>query len=91
MVLYAFGQGNTLNGYKGQKWTLETLTDNICKQAARTFFDSGIKNYTELADIISRIKGITDEGIDRTVDSSISTIMEFKSIFDKTLIPTFSC
>ena len=54
-VLYAYDHGHTLNGYLGEKWTLETLTDDILKKPGQVLFDSDITSFSELKLIISQI------------------------------------
>lgn len=76
-LLYAYDHGHTLNGYQGQKWTLETLTDEILKSIGQVLFDSEINSYAELSDVISRIKSVSDKEIDTVIEHSIGTILQF--------------
>jgi len=75
-ILYAYDHGHTLNGYQGQKWTSETLTDDVLKSVGQVIFDSGIINYGELVEVISRIKSVSDREIDTFIDYAIDTISQ---------------
>jgi len=77
-VLYALDNGHTLNGYNGQKWTLETLNDDILKAVGQVCFDSGISNYTELANIISKIKSLKEDDIDKIIDDAVGVLEQFR-------------
>lgn len=75
-ILYAYDHGHTLNGYQGQKWTLETLSDDVLKSVGQVIFDSGINNYAELTETISRIKSLSDNDIDNVINYAIWTISQ---------------
>lgn len=82
-VLYAYDHGHTLNGYKGQKWTTASLTDEQTKAIGQVYFDSGIKGYTELEDIIAKTKGVSDGQVDSAINNSIDAISHFKVTADE--------
>ena len=77
LVLYAYDHGHTLNGYLGEKWTVDTLTDDILKTPGQVIFDSHISSYSELEPTISKIQAITDEEIDKVIGDAESIILEF--------------
>jgi len=76
-VLYAYDHGHTLNGYQGERWTIETLTDEVLKIPSQVLFDSKINNYDELKSTISNIKLVSDSEIDKAIGDADSTIHEY--------------